>query len=138
MTVSDKLRFEFEDREYTFKEEWTIRDAKFLKDKCGATVSTVMDYLDRRDPETVQAVVFLHKRAAPVPETVRFEDLMDANIASFRWILPNTEQCGTCGGRGMIPISEPAESEEKPAEVAPDPTPPGKTRKGGTSKTATS
>lgn len=135
MTVSDdKLKFKFEDREYVWKEEWTVRDAKFLKEKSGATITTVIDYMDRRDPETVQAAVFLHKRANQ--EVVRFEDLADANIASFRWIFANTEQCGSCNGRGVVPTKtpEPEEAEEKPEE-APDPTPPGKTPKRGTSKT---
>jgi hypothetical protein len=132
MTVSDKMKFVFEDREYDFKESWSTRDAIFLKKESGATITTVMDYLNRRDPETVQAVVFLHKRANQ--EVVRFEDLMDANIASFRWILPNTEQCKTCDGRGMVLVASP-ELEEETSEEAADPTPPGKTRKGGTSKT---
>jgi len=131
--MSDKLRFTIEDREYAFKENWTVEDAKFLKKESGATVTTVIDYLDRRDPETVQAVVFLHKRANG--EAVRFNDLLDLNIASFRWHLPNTEPCGACGGRGTIPTAPEPDAEES-AKEEPDPTKAsGTTRKKGTSKT---
>jgi hypothetical protein len=131
MTVSDKLKFKFEDDEYEFMSSLKVKDAVFLKDKCGATTATVVSYLDRRDPETIAAVAFLHARAAG--KAVRYEDYLEKDIYTFDWIMPNVERCAHCEGKGFV-VTVPEEAEE-PGE---DPTSRGKTPKGGTSKTATS
>lgn len=128
MTVSDKLKFKFEGEEYEFMSSLKVKDAVFLKKESGATTATVVGYLDRRDPETIAAVAYLHARAAG--KVVRFEDFLEKDVYTFDWIMPNVERCPHCEGKGFV-TTEP-EDEPEPAE---DPTPPGKTPKGGTSKT---
>ncbi len=131
MTVAPKLRFKFDGEEYDFMTAMKVKDAIFLKEKSGATTATVVSYLDRRDPETIMAVVFLHRRAAGKAE--RYEDLLEKDVMSFDWLATNIETCSQCAGRG-ITFTETAKEEEK----GEDPTPAGKTPKGGTSKTASS
>ncbi|MFJ1765071.1 hypothetical protein ACIOD2_32420 [Amycolatopsis sp. NPDC088138] len=130
MTVAPKLRFKFDGEEYDFMTSLKVKDAIFLKEKSGATTATVVSYLDRRDPETIIAVAFLHRRAAGKAE--RYEDLLEKDVMSFDWLASNIETCSHCGGRGITFTDTGDTTEEK----AGDPTQPGKTRKGGTSKTA--
>jgi hypothetical protein len=130
MTVS-ALTFKFEGEEYEFMTSLKVKDAMFLKEKCGATTATVVSYLDRRDPETIAAVAYLHMRAAG--KTVRYEDLLEKDVFSFDWTVSNIETCTRCDGRGITFTGSEDKAEEKKGE---DPTPAGKTPRGGTSKTA--
>jgi hypothetical protein len=136
MTVAPKLRFKFDGEEYDFMTSMKVKDAIFLKEKCGATTATVVSYLDRRDPETIITVAFLHRRAAGKAE--RYEDLLEKDVFSFDWLASNIETCSQCAGRGITFVEggDQAEEGEKEGEKGGDPTPPGKTRKAGTSKPA--
>jgi len=134
MTVAPKLRFKFDGEEYDLMTSMKAKDAILLKDKCGATQATLVSYLDRRDPETIVAVAFLHRRAAGKAE--RYEDLLEKDVFSFEWLAKNVEKCPACDGLGAV-FDSPESKDEAEAEAAgEDPTPPGKTRKAGTSKTA--
>jgi hypothetical protein len=131
MTVAATLRFKFDGEEYDFMTSLKVKDAIFLKEKCGATTATVVSYLDRRDPETIIAVAFLHRRASGKAE--RYEDLLEKDVMSFDWLASNIETCSQCAGRG-ITFTETGDKSE--VDQGEDPTPAGKTRKVGTSKTA--
>lgn len=131
MTVSDKLKFKFEGEEYEFMSSLKVKDAVFLKKESGATTATVVGYLDRRDPETIAAVAYLHARAAG--KVVRFEDYLEKDVYTFDWIMPNVHRCTHCEGKGFV-----VDALEAEAETGEDPTRSGTTRKGGTSKTASS
>lgn len=133
MTVALKLRFKFDGEEYDFMTSLKVKDAIFLKEKCGATTATVVSYLDRRDPETIIAVAFLHRRAGGKAE--RFEDLLEKDVFSFEWLAKNVEKCSHCDGMGLV-WEQPEEQEPEKEAATEDPTPPGKTRRVGTSKTA--
>lgn len=133
MTVT-QLRFRFDGEEYDLMASMKAKDAIFLKEKCGATQATMVSYLDRRDPETIVAVAFLHRRAAGKAE--RYEDLLEKDVFSFDWLAKNIQKCETCGGTGIV-FDAPDDNEDEAGEKqGEDPTPPGKTRKVGTSKTA--
>lgn len=129
--MSDKLKFKFDGDEFEFMSSLKVKDAILLKEKCGATTATVVSYLDRRDPETIVAVAYIHMRAAG--KAVRYEDLLEKDIYTFDWIMPNVDRCSHCEGKGFV-VNAPEPAEE-PSE---DPTSRGKTQKGGTSKAATS
>lgn len=131
MTVAPKLRFKFDGEEYDFMTSLKVKDAIFLKEKSGATTASVVSYLDRRDPETIIAVAFLHRRAAGKAE--RFEELLEKDVMSFDWLASNIETCSQCAGRGITFTELGDKAEEETGE---DPTPAGKTPRGGTSKTA--
>lgn len=140
MTVAEKVlprpRFKYEDldgrvREYEFRAEMSVRDAMFLQEKSGATIATLAQYIDRREPAAIVATVFLHKRANG--EAVRYEDLLDTNIMSFQWFNPGVELCPNCGGHGLVETSPPADAPEQ-SEVDPT-TPAGRPRRKGTTKT---
>jgi hydroxylamine reductase (hybrid-cluster protein) len=134
MTVAATLRFKFDGEEYDFMTSLKVKDAIFLKEKCGATTATVVSYLDRRDPETIVAVAFLHRRAAGKAE--QYESLLEKDVMSFDWLATNIVECSQCAGRG-ITFTEVGKAEEE-QEQGEDPTTAGKTRKAGTSKTGSS
>lgn len=125
-------RFSYEGREYEFRAKMSVRDAMFLQEKSGATIATLAQYIDRREPAAIIATVYLHKRANG--EVVRYEDLLDTDIMSFQWFNPGVELCSNCGGHGLVRTETSAE--EASEEAGTDPTKPGgRTRRKGTTKT---
>jgi len=122
MAENVNLPFEFEGREYIFDWKMTVKDAIFLKEKAHVSGADLFAYLDRRDPETVAAFMFLVKRKNG--EAVTWDGMLESNVFSFNWLpVPSTE--------GETTSDAPATLEDGEG-----PTADGKTQKGGTSKTA--
>jgi hypothetical protein len=110
------MKFKIDDVEYAFDFEMTIAEAMRIQEKAHVAPRDLWAALDRQDPATVAAFVFMVRRRNG--EAIKEEDVLKQNILSFH----------------VLPPEEPeVDAESGAEEEGADPTSkPGKTRKAAT------
>lgn len=120
------LKFEIEDgddqsvRQYVFDWEMSVREAMFVQEKAHVSPRDLWPALDRQDPAAVAAFVYVVKRRGG--ETVKWEDMLDLNLLSFKTLGPEEDEDET-------------EADSKNEAVDPPQPTAGKTRKPATKAT---